>query len=274
MRILIATGGTSNAPAALRLGAYIANRVGQVPTILTVIRQPADYPSAQTIIAEARQFLEPLLPEVYSRVRLGYPPEEIIREAIEGEYDLVIAGAKQHHDLMSRFLIGSTAERVMEHAPCPVIITRGKSDEIRRILLCDSGIEDPSLIHRFVTQLGAMISGQEEFTILHVMSQISAGPGVAGDQLRADADELIHNHAPEGELLERDLHMLEQLGVQAEPKIRHGLVVEEIWKETRSVNYDLVVIGAHRGEGWRRILLDDLAHRIISQVDRPIAVVR
>jgi nucleotide-binding universal stress UspA family protein len=273
MRILIATGGTSNASPALRLGAYIAQRVGKVPTILTVIRQPTDYPSAQSIIAEGRQLLEPLLPEVYSRVRLGYPPEEIIREAIEGEYDLVIAGAKQHHDLMSRFRIGSTAERVMEHAPCPVIITRGKSDEIKRILLCDSGIEDPSLIHRFVTQLGAMISGQEEFTILHVMSQISAGPGVVGDQLRADAEELIQNHTPEGELLERDLHMLEQLGVHAKPKIRHGLVVEEIWKETRNTNYDLVVIGAHRGEGWRRILLDDLAHRIISQVDRPIAVV-
>jgi nucleotide-binding universal stress UspA family protein len=56
--------------------------------------------------------------------------------------------------------------------------------------------------------------------------------------------------------------------------VRHGLVVEEILAEAQCGDYDLVVIGAHRGEGWRRILLDDLAHEIINYVDRPILVVR
>jgi nucleotide-binding universal stress UspA family protein len=56
--------------------------------------------------------------------------------------------------------------------------------------------------------------------------------------------------------------------------VRHGLVVDEIQAEARSGDYDLVVIGAHRGEGWRRILLDDLAHQIIVEMDRPVLVVR
>ena len=54
----------------------------------------------------------------------------------------------------------------------------------------------------------------------------------------------------------------------------HGLVVDEILAEARDGDYDLVVIGTHRGEGWRRILLDDLAHQIIAQVDRPVLIVR
>jgi nucleotide-binding universal stress UspA family protein len=109
---------------------------------------------------------------------------------------------------------------------------------------------------------------------LHVMSQMGAGPGVEGGQLRANAEELIQAQAPEGELLERDIHMLGQLNVHTEPKVRHGLVVDEILTEAQSGDYDLVVIGAHRGEGWRRILLDDLAHQIIVQLDRPVLVVR
>lgn len=60
----------------------------------------------------------------------------------------------------------------------------------------------------------------------------------------------------------------------ARPNVRHGRVVDEILAESRAEDYDLVVIGAHRGEGWRRILLDDLAQQLITQIDRPVLVVR
>jgi nucleotide-binding universal stress UspA family protein len=106
------------------------------------------------------------------------------------------------------------------------------------------------------------------------MSQMTAGPGVRGKQLRASAEELIQEHTPEGELLERDMEILEQLNLRAQPKIRHGLVVDEILEEARSGNYDLVVIGAHRGAGWERFLLDDLAYQIIEQMNHPVLVVR
>ena len=38
--------------------------------------------------------------------------------------------------------------------------------------------------------------------------------------------------------------------------------------------YDLVVIGAHREQGWQRFLLDDLAQKILAHIDRPVLVVR
>lgn len=274
MRILMATGGSPHSEAALRFGAQIAARASTSPTIVTVIRHETDRPRADMILGRASRLLGLKAPRVQSRVRIGHPAEEIIREAEEGDYSLVIVGERQRPDLVSRFLLGSTAERVVEHAPCPVIIAKGKTGPIHRILLCDSGIESPSLLDRFTTQLADMIGNQEEITVLHVMSQISAGPGVRGAQLRAGAEELIENHTPEGELLERDIQILERLGTHPQPKVRHGLVVNEILEEARAGNYDLVVIGAHRGEGWRRILLDDLARQIIAQMDRPVLVVR
>ena len=282
MRILIAIGGSMglaiggllHSQATLRFGAWIAERNNEPPSLITVIRSEADRHQADSILTSAAQMLQPTLPSIQTKVRIGHPAEEIIREAEERDYDLVIVGERQHHGLVTRFLLGSTTVRVVEHAPCPVIIAKGKIGPIRRILLCDSGIEAPSLLNRFVAQLADLIKGEEEVAVLHVMSQISAGPGIRGQQLRADAEELIKNQAPEGELLEQDIRLLRDLNLDPYPKVRHGLIVDEILAEARDGDYDLVVIGAHRGEGWRRILLDDLAHQIIVQVDRPVLVVR
>jgi nucleotide-binding universal stress UspA family protein len=195
---------------------------------------------------------------------------------------LVIVGDSQDHNAVTRFLHGSTAVRVVEHAPCPVIVAKGRANPIHRILLCDSGVEcspvglgaGPSVSRRFAAQLARLLKGEEEVTILHVMSQMSAGPGVEGKSLRANAEQLIGSTAPEGVLLGQDIETLERLGVCARAQVRHGLVVDEILDEARRGDHDLVVIGAYRGEGWQRIILDDLAHRIMVELDRPVLVVR
>jgi nucleotide-binding universal stress UspA family protein len=74
--------------------------------------------------------------------------------------------------------------------------------------------------------------------------------------------------------LARDVQGLDQLNIHPRPKVRHGLVVDEILAESQSQHYDLIVIGAHRGEGWHRILLDDLTRQIIQKADRPVFVAR
>jgi nucleotide-binding universal stress UspA family protein len=276
MRVLMATGGSSHSEAALSFGAQMLKpcRGTTEFTIVTVAKHEIDRPRADGILAQACELVDPDEADVQAVVRVGHPAEEILHEIDEGHYDLVIVGERQHHRLVTRFFLGSTAQRVVEHAPCPVIIAKGKIRPVRRILVCDSGAQEPSLLSRFTEQLADLIHCGEEVTVLHVMSQMGAGPGVEGGQLRANAEELIQAQAPEGELLERDIHMLGQLNVHTEPKVRHGLVVDEILTEAQSGDYDLVVIGAHRGEGWRRILLDDLAHQIIVQLDRPVLVVR
>jgi nucleotide-binding universal stress UspA family protein len=157
------------------------------------------------------------------------------------------------------------------------------------VLLCDSGRDDPSaglsvalpatsrpgasILRRFAELAADLLPDGGEIVVLHVMSQISAGPGVRGKQLRSEAEELLQERAPEGELLRRDIEMLQRLGVPARAKVRHGLVVDEILKEVQAGDYDLVVIGAYRGKGWQRILLDDLAHRLVVELDRPVLVV-
>lgn len=275
MRILIATGGSPHSLIAVRLGGHIARAAQTSPTLLTVIRQPAEQARADEILAQATELLATGLPEPVAAdtlVRVGRPADVIVAVAVAGKYDLIILGERSGHKLVTR-LLGSTAERVIEHAPCPVMIAKGKGNPIHRILLCDSGAATSSVLDRFTAGLAELRPVELDITVLHVMSQISAAPGINGHQLRAEAQELIQEHAPEGELLERDLRMLTRVNVQPQAKVRHGLVVDEILAEAQSGDYDLVVIGAHRVGRWQRWLLDDLAHEIITHVDRPVLVV-
>lgn len=272
MRLLIATGGAPHSSLAVRLGAYIAHATGKVPTILTVIRHEADRARGEAVLTKARSVLEAEVSQVRTRIRVGQPAEEIVAEAAEGAYDLILLGDKHAHDLVTR-LLGSTVKKVLEHAHCPVIIAKGKVSPVHRILLCDSGAESVSLLDRFTVRL-ATLARDPEITVLHVMSQISAGPGVPGRQLRAGAEELIQEHTPEGLLLERDVEILERLNLHPDTKVRHGIVVNEIVAEARNGDYDLIVIGAHQGKGWQRFLLKDLAYQIIMHADRPVLVLR
>ena len=292
MPVLIAIDGSSHTEATLHLGAQIARRGREPLTILTVIKHETDRPptSADAILARACEIVQPQFPEVRTRVRIGHPVTEIVREAEEGNYDLIIVGEEPNRTLVARFFLGSTAVRVVERAPCPVIVAKGKIGPIQRILLCDSGNADPSVglppaslgtggagpsvLSRFTQLPVDLLDSTGEIVVLHVMSQMSAGPGVEGKQLRSGTEELIEERTPEGELLQRDIEALANLGICAHARVRHGLVVEEVLEEAQRGDYDLVVIGAHRGEGWQGILLDDLAHRIVVELDRPVLVVR
>jgi nucleotide-binding universal stress UspA family protein len=271
MRILIATGGSANSDLAVRLGAEIANATNSRVTILTVTKGASGQDLAQIILARALK-LAPDVADVQTKVREGQPALEIVHEAQEGAYDLVIVGSRPDHSLIKR-LLAPTAERVMSWAPCPVVIAKEKISPIRRVLFCDGAVETPSLLQRFARRLHALLDCITDITVLHVMSQISAGPGVSDWELQASAEELIQEHTPEGQLLEQDVTVLKRPDVRPRPKVRHGLVVDEILAEAADGDYDLIVIGAHGGEGWQRFLLDDLARQIVIGADRPVLII-
>lgn len=242
------------------------------PTLLTILNPGNDCSPCQnnTIANQARKFFRDQC--VRTKTSIGQPVEAIIGELQDGGYDLVILGDR-HPPRLARIFKRSIAKHVVEQAACSVLIAQGKIGPIRRVLLCDSGSKESRLLNKFTSQVVDLLGGEEVVTVMHVMSQISAGPGVRGGQLRVDAEELIEMHTPEGDLLERDIHFLKKSGLHPIPKVRHGLVVDEILSEACSGDYDLIVIGSQH-QKWKRFLLDDLSRQIIEQVDRPVLVVK
>jgi len=59
-------------------------------------------------------------------VQSGSPPGEIVKAATEWAADLIVIGSHGRAGLR-RALVGSVAEGVMRHAPCPVLVTRAKN---------------------------------------------------------------------------------------------------------------------------------------------------
>lgn len=273
MRILIATGGSGHSDLAVQLGNAFIDAVGGEAVILHVVRHEVDREQGHALLKRAQKLWAPHLSKPEIKVRVGEPAPEIVAESREGSYRLVVVGERVHHRILSRIL-SPTAERVIAQTPCPVLVAKALSREFRNILVCDSGADHQPLISRFTSTLPELLTAEAEITVLHVMSQMGAAPGVRGWQLRADAESLIEAHTPEGELLFHDLELLERSSAHSEAKVRHGRVVDEILAETESDDYDLVVIGTHRMEGWQRLLLDDIARQVINDVQRPILIIQ
>jgi nucleotide-binding universal stress UspA family protein len=76
----------------------------------------------QALAARAKERAEQAGVDVRVEVRAGHAAEVISDFAGEGRYDLVVLGHRGH--FLRDHLLGSTADRVAEHAPCPVMIVR------------------------------------------------------------------------------------------------------------------------------------------------------
>ena len=62
------------------------------------------------------------------KVRGGLPSHEIVEAAKEMDVDLIVL-ATHGYTGWKHFCIGSTAERVVRAAPCPVLVVREKEHE-------------------------------------------------------------------------------------------------------------------------------------------------
>jgi nucleotide-binding universal stress UspA family protein len=273
MRILIAADGLPHSELAIKFAGKLLEYTGGELTILTVLKRRDRNRRAEAVFNRAEDLLEQdRSHQVNTLIRRGNSAKEIVREANEGGYDLVVLGWRPVLGYLR--LWQPTVERVVDKVSCPVVIAKSNGKPLERILICDSGAQEKPLLARFKERLADLLNCNPNVAVLHVMSQISAGRGSIGWQLEANAKELIEAHTPEGDLLERDMEMMENMRLHPQPIIRHGLVVEEILDEARKGDYDLVVIGAHQGRGSMDLLLDDIARQVISHIDRSILVVK
>ena len=129
---------------ALRYAIRLADQFGAVVRLVHVV-EPApflnDLPNvalirSDTEIAKAAKVklqaiaqddIDELIP-VYPEVRIGKPYQEIVAAAKVGDADLIVIATHGYTGLKHAFL-GSTAERVVRHAHCPVLVVRENKKE-------------------------------------------------------------------------------------------------------------------------------------------------
>jgi nucleotide-binding universal stress UspA family protein len=148
-KILVPTDFSESAQHALKYAVSFAQEYQAEITLLHVVEIVAvgyasdlfPVPMAeafQEISAYARTELAKLAQEVRSRgilvhelVAQGRPAAEIVRAAREQATDLIVLGT-HGKGMLDHALFGSTAERVVRKAPCPVLMTRVAEHEFVR----------------------------------------------------------------------------------------------------------------------------------------------
>ena len=265
MRMLIAIRGSRHSQTTLQLCAFLLEACCRFepPTVMTVVEREVDLREDEAITAKAVQQLALCGAEARTHIGEGSPAGAIVREAKRGDYDLVLVGEYSPYGELGQLSKGSTTWRVVEGVPCSVLIAKGRISPIRRILVCDSGVGDSPALGYMTARLAEALDGEQEVAVLHVVPQKGAGPRAGGRGAQA-----------EGERPAYDPGALEIAGHEPRPLVRHGHVVDEVVAEARDGDYDLVIIGAHRQQGWRRLVSENLAFKIAAGLDRPVLVAR
>ncbi len=78
---------------------------------------------AEKIVGEAKKIASEMGIDVQAEVREGYAAEEIIKAAEKRESDLIVMGTYGWKG-MSKAIMGSTTNRVITHANCPILVVK------------------------------------------------------------------------------------------------------------------------------------------------------
>ncbi len=137
-KILVPVDGSESSKRALEMAIAMAKAAGATLTILEVIEDfgplPGYYEAAPQgkdrvkWISEQRfEKVHPILNDCGvswdRKVTEGYAADEIVREAGDGRYDMIVIGSRGL-SAIGRFLVGSVSDRVVHHAPCSVTVVR------------------------------------------------------------------------------------------------------------------------------------------------------
>jgi nucleotide-binding universal stress UspA family protein len=273
MHIVIANVQLPADEALLHYGLRVVAAAGASCSLLQVIARPEERASARDALQAQQQQAQALGLQPNLHLSLGGAAEQVVHFAHENAVDLVVIAPSKPEAFFGQ-LLATPSERVLANAPCAVLLARGALRPPRRVLLLHSGPQTLRTLPVFLQQAGGLLTAESEVTLLHVMSQMGASYQVSGWELAASAEQLIEQGSEEGQWLQAArVALLAQAPLNVVPKVRHGLVVDEILAEAHEGEYDLIVLGRHGSGSWQDFLIDNVAKAVTHQARVPVLVV-
>lgn len=278
MKILLCTDGSQTALKSARLLVRMRLVDQAELTILGVREEKTPEQLIENSFRKIENELGGFRPNWHRVIRAGSYVKIIEVLARAETFDLVVLGEdKRHHRGLWLLKIPSPGERLArKRLETPLLVARDVPGEIRKVLVCSSA-KDPTeltlkLGGKFIAPTGAQVG------LLHVMSQLALVYSPAEADLSDTAETAILRNTPEGRHLLHAIEVLQANGVRGGivPRIRHGLVLDEIIGEIREGGYDILVIGGHHRPGFDpqlEKLAEDVATDLISEVPCSVMVI-
>lgn len=271
MRILICSDGTKPAENAIQTGALIAAPIETQITLLGIAEESRnEAPLRRALEAQAQPLgRRGLKPEIV--IRTGEPVHQILVQTSKTNYDLVVIGSRRKDEAGHYWRSGKTYEVIKSIRP-PVLVAIGDCHRLKRFLICTGGKEFIEEAIQLTGKVAAAVGAS--VTLLHVMAE---PPAVYADlvRLEEDVDRLLSSGSELGVNLAQQKKDLERAGVPTAVRVRHGIVVDQVFEEAREGNYDLIVAGSSRARGmFRHYIMGDLTRRILDRANCPVLVAR
>jgi nucleotide-binding universal stress UspA family protein len=254
--------------AAVLAGPWPAAGYGQVDRLEAELRQ-----EAQGTVEETRdRLIRPGL-EVTAAVLPGRAATVIVDAAKQAGADLIVMGSRGHGTIES-MLLGSVSAEVIDHAPVPVLIARGRS--IDRIVVAWDGSAGARTAADLLTKWPVFArSSIRVVTVADIEVQWWTGLPEAGaetsailldaaDESRRAADSLVAGLTDE----------LRTAGFGAVGERREGDAAAEIIAAARASDADLIVTGTHGRTGLKRLVLGSVARNVLHHATCSVLIAR
>lgn len=288
-RILVPLDGSPLAEAALPHAIGLARRSG-AELMLASVRDDVVSAIPAHLLAEVestwpelhRAYLSTLSEKVGGRLETttGQPAQEIVNWTESQRADLVVMGTHGRRGL-SRWLVGSVADKVMRHSHCPVLLVRSPEitaaqarEQVERALAGEWPRYPNILVPLDGTARSELSLGsacllakqdQSELTLLRVLDfpnptfASTEIPSTWADMVRADLDESHQRY------LDEKARDLEIQGYKVKTVYRHGSPADRILEQSPEL-----IIMASQGGGF----FGSVAERVVHRAECPVLLIR
>ena len=271
MRILICSDGTDPADKPILLGGLVAAPTKAETTLLGIAELSGDEQPLRAALESEAEKLRGfgVSPEIV--LRTGEPIREILHQTTEASYDLTIIGARRKGTTGLYWRSEKTYE-VIKAIPSPVLLATGTCETLKSFVVCTGGKTFIDAAVQLTGKLAAAVGAS--VTLLHVMAE---PPAIYADlvRLEEDVEQLLQSDSELGCNLRAQKKSLELLGVTTEVRVRHGIVLSQVFAEVGEKNHDLIVTGSSPTRGpLGHYIMGDLTRSIVNRANVPVLVAR
>ena len=293
MRVLLAYDGSAGAAEAAALTEVIpwpSDSVLRVVSVIEPILSPMSGPwdrgsvlspeldaaitaSANETLREVVERLASSARSVDGNVLRGRAASAIIDDARDFHADVVIVGSRGH-GAIATLLLGSVSSEVVDHAPCPVLVARGRSLS-RAVFATDdspSAEAAEAILARWPIFAGLPIHVLSVAEVVHPWTT-GIAPTMYGQVLDAYAAELRESKAQHQRIATDAAGRLRESGRRVDSEMRDGDAAGEIIAVAEKRGADLIVLGSRGRTGLTRLLLGSVARNVLSGSTASVLVV-
>ena len=296
-KILVPLDGSTTAEKVLPYSRYLANKF-KVPVELLAVVDIGDI--ASHMVSDKARFLDSIIEDavasgasylrgvattfkgtdVTCTVERGRPEEAIIERAATDKA-MLITMATHGRSGLSRFLLGSVAEKVLRGTANPVLLVRATNEAapggepmLKSVIVPLDGSELAESVLPMVAHLARELDLEVElFRAYHIPYNLYASDeGVYAGNYEA----LLHSVRDEAkEYLDKKAGELKRLGTaKVACVIKEGFAADEIIAMGKKTAANLIAMSSHGRSGVKRWVLGSVAETVVRHSADPVLIAR